>query len=226
MDLKRNKACERKMKMNYCAIIGDIVKSRQINDRYEVQKKFIYVIENLVNAKYSIYIASKFTVTLGDEFQGLLYEKYSYLSYEIIEFISQNMDPVKLVYGIGIGSMDIEPNPDIAIRSDGPAYHNARKMVMRAKEKKPSVCYCTGSIEDELINSLVYLIEVSTNKMTAKQRQIIKLYNKLKSQRGVADKLSVTQGTVSRILKNACYYQIKYAKQNIVDFLKQKYSDH
>jgi hypothetical protein len=173
--------------MNYCAIIGDIVKSRELNNRNEIQSKFIDVIEHRMNDKYSRYIASKFTVTLGDEFQGLLYEKYSYLSYEIIEFISQNMSPVKLVYGVGIGSMDVEPDYDIAIRSDGPAYHNAREMVSRAKEKKPSICYYTGSAEDELINSIIYLTEVNVNKMTVKQRQIIDLYNRLKSQRSVAN---------------------------------------
>lgn len=63
-----------------------------------------------MNDKYKEYIASRFTVALGDEFQGLLYGKYSYLSCEIIKFISQNMKPVKLVYGVGIGGMDIPPD--------------------------------------------------------------------------------------------------------------------
>ncbi|HBM81631.1 MAG: SatD family protein [Clostridiales bacterium] len=212
--------------MDYCAIIGDIVKSRELGNRVEVQKQFVGVVEHMVNDKYKEYIASRFTVTLGDEFQGLLYGKYSYLSCEIIKFISQNMKPVKLVYGVGIGGMDIQPDYSIAIRSDGPAYHNARSMVMRAKEKKPSICFCTGSAEDELINSLIYLMEVYKDKMTPKQNQAIELYNKKKSQCAVADELKVTQGSVSRLLNNAGYYEIKYAEKNIVDFLKRKYGGH
>lgn len=209
--------------MNYCAIIGDIVKSRQIINRSEAQAKFIHVVEELVNEEFKPYIASKFTVTLGDEFQGLLYDKYAFMSYEIIKYISLKMEPIMLVYGVGIGCMDVQPNYELAIRSDGPAYHKARTMVTKAKEKKPSICYDINSEESELINSLINLIQTYSNKMTSKQREVVNIYKKEKSQRKVAEILNINQATVSRILKNALFYEITYAEKSIIEFLQNKY---
>ena len=209
--------------LEYCAIIGDIANSRKLDNRLEVQSKFIHVIEKSVNENYSRYIASNFTVTLGDEFQGLLYKEYTHSSYEIIRFIKKQLAPVNLVFGVGVGAMVIEPEHEISIRSDGPAYYNARSAVSKAKEKKPSICYYTGSVEDELINSIIYLIEGIEKKMTHKQQEVIELYKRLKSQSKTAEKLNIMQSTVSRILNNAGYYQITDAEDTISAYYKKIY---
>jgi hypothetical protein len=124
--------------MIYCAIIGDIVKSKEIKNRQEIQDRFKRVIEE-INNEYSEFIASKFTVTLGDEFQGLLYTPH--ISYHLIKDINKKMNPIGLVFGVGIGTMDTYFNKELSIGADGPAYHYARKMVGRAKKRKPSVCF-------------------------------------------------------------------------------------
>jgi hypothetical protein len=209
--------------LEYCAIIGDIVQSRKLNNRIEVQSKFIHIIEKLVNERYSQYIASNFTVTLGDEFQGLLYKEFTYLSYEIIKFIKKQMSPIDLVFGVGVGAMVIEPNHEISIRSDGPAYHNARNMLLKAKDKKPSICYYSGSEEDELINSMIYLIEGIEKKMTQKQQEAIELYKVFESQSKTAENLNIMQSTVSRTLNSAGYYHIANAEATILSYLTKKF---
>ena len=55
----------------HIAIIGDIKDLKKINNRNEVQKKLIKVLDQ-INEKYNEDISSNFIVTLGDEFQGLL----------------------------------------------------------------------------------------------------------------------------------------------------------
>lgn len=206
--------------MIYCAIIGDIVHSRQIENRQAFQDEFKQIISN-VNEKYSQYIASNFTVTLGDEFQGLLTN--THMSYKIIKDIKKRLYPINLVFGVGIGEMYTDFSKEISIGSDGPSYHYAREMVEKAKKKKPSICYKSGSIEDDLINSLIYFIEACESSRTKRQSHIVELYNNLDSQKEVAITLDIKQPVVSKVLKNSFFHEIFVAEESIINFLKKKY---
>lgn len=206
--------------MIYCAIIGDIVHSRQIKNRQAFQDEFKQIISN-VNEKYSQYIASNFTVTLGDEFQGLLTS--THMSYKIIKDIKKRLYPINLVFGVGIGEMYTDFSKEISIGSDGPSYHYAREMVEKAKKKKPSICYKSGSIEDDLINSLIYFIEACESSRTKRQSHIVELYNNLDSQKEVAITLDIKQPVVSKVLKNSFFHEIFVAEESIINFLKKKY---
>ena len=62
-------------KDSYIAIIGDIKKSKKLNNRNTVQNVFKKVLNN-INEKYSKDISSKFMITLGDEFPGFFQENY------------------------------------------------------------------------------------------------------------------------------------------------------
>lgn len=204
----------------YCAIIGDIIDSKKIRNRAEVQLKFSNILQE-INSKYSEYIASNFTITLGDEFQGLLFAPY--ISYDIIKEIKRKMEPIKLVFGVGIGEMKTSFSKSISIGSDGPAYHYARNMVVRAKKKKPSICYFSNSSEDELINSLLAFIEACEKYRTKWQQEMVKLMEKHKSQSIVAQLIDKRQSTVSATLNKAHYYTVNNAEVVIKDFLAQKY---
>ena len=57
--------------MQYYAIIGDIKRSKKIENRCEIQEKLKKILDN-VNSIYNNDISAKFLITLGDEFQGLL----------------------------------------------------------------------------------------------------------------------------------------------------------
>jgi len=208
--------------MVYCAIIGDIVNSKKIPNRQEIQDLFFSVL-NDINREFDNNIASNFTITLGDEFQGLI-SKPS-LSYEIIKKIKQKMFPVELVFGVGIGEMKTRIEKTISIGSDGPAYHYARNMVEKAKKKRPSIRYYSGTTSDELINGLLYFTESCINSRTAKQFEAVKLYDELKSQKEVAQRLNKSQGAISGILFNAFYYEVANAEEQIRLFLKTKFEN-
>lgn len=207
--------------MNYCAIIGDIVGSKKITNRQKMQDHFKDVL-NDANEKYDKYLASNFTVTLGDEFQGLLIMPS--MSIEIVQFIREKMFPVEFVFGIGIGEMATSFSKEHSIGSDGPAYWYARKMVEKAKDKKPSICIFSDSPEDELMNSLMLFTEVSAHSQTKRQQEIIKLYKELGSQYKVAEKLGINnQSAVSVALQKAFFKEIESSLQSIKHFLKTKW---
>lgn len=208
--------------MVYCAIIGDIVNSKKIPNRQEIQNLFASVLIQ-INIEFDNDIASNFTITLGDEFQGLI-SKPS-LSYEIIKIIKQRMSPVELVFGVGIGEMKTTIKREISIGSDGPAYHYARNMVEKAKKIRPSIRYYSDTASDELINGLLYFTESCINSRTAKQVEVVKLFDELKFQKEVAKRLNKSQSTISGMLLNAFYYEVANAEEEIRSFLKTKFEN-
>lgn len=211
----------------YCAIIGDIVNSKEIQDREEFQEKFIYVIEK-INTIFAGYIVSKFTVTLGDEFQGLLNSPIVFI--DILDYINNSLNPINLRYGVGIGEITTRINNEKAIGADGPAYHNARRMIdeVKAKEKsknsgKTNARFYSGNKEDELINVILGLCDNIEKGWTSSQRELIKYISENnRSQQEAAKHFGILQSSVSSKLKSASYYQYLNAKIKIKEYLEQK----
>ena len=56
----------------YIVIIGDIINSRELEHRNEVQERLKRTLQD-INERYNADIAASFMITLGDEFQGLLH---------------------------------------------------------------------------------------------------------------------------------------------------------
>lgn len=56
--------------MNYIAIIGDIVNSKQTSNRSSIQERLKQQL-NRINHSFAQDFASPFTITKGDEFQAL-----------------------------------------------------------------------------------------------------------------------------------------------------------
>lgn len=121
--------------MQYYAIIGDIKRSKKIENRCEIQEKLKKILDN-VNSIYNNDISAKFLITLGDEFQGLLEITAPIL--EIIKYIQREIYPIKLRFGVGIGNVSMLINHEAAIGADGPAFYAAREMIefLREQEKK------------------------------------------------------------------------------------------
>ncbi len=145
---------------HYVAIIGDIIDSRTLTNRRQVQiqlQKVLQRVNNfsflgtykqlidispfsytttkqvqLTNEKNSI--TSSFTITLGDEFQGLL-SNYSHVV-SIVDYIERHMWPVRIRFGIGIGEIHTEIIKDSPFGMDGPAYHIARDMLAHLKQSE------------------------------------------------------------------------------------------
>lgn len=206
----------------YIAIIGDMIGSKKIVDRNEVQIKLRNQL-SAINEKYRDDIASKFMITLGDEFQGLL--KCGRNAMNIISEIELAMLPVKLRFGIGIGMMDTEINAEIPLGADGPAYHKARKMINELKNKEKhykenhsNIMIASESDEhiDILLNSILSLSSTLKSKWTKRQTEIINCYlNSGSNQYKTAEKLSITQSSVNKALVNSSFYSYKKALDTV-----------
>lgn len=214
----------------YCAIIGDMVNSRNIENRSEIQKKMKEILDN-VNVRFSSSLASKFTITLGDEFQGLLTSVTDLIT--IIDYMKFEFYPIKLRFGIGFGEMFTEVFEDIAIGSDGPAYYAAREAVdsikkSRSRYEQPDQdikfeCI-NNSIKHEfkLLNTSLSMCSYIERRWTDKQRAVIKLmlFGE-KTQREIAYAMEVSQSSIQRRLVSGGYFTYKNAKDDINDYVKK-----
>lgn len=220
------------MNLKYIAVIGDIKRSKQSSDRSELQKQLNTVLTD-INIQYSGDIASKFVITLGDEFQGLL--KYGRHIMDILQTIELRMYPVWIRFGIGVGEITTEINPEMALGADGPAYYNAREAISRVKEKeKKSKAALSDTIillgEDEqteqLMNTLLSLMTVVKQGWTDRQFEVIKDYLEHRdNQIGIARRLGITQSSVQKSLSNANFYSYKEAVNTLNSIFAERWRD-
>ena len=164
----------------YIAIIGDIKNSKKIVDRGAFQEHLKKILDN-INLKYSDCIASKFTITLGDEFQGLLTTGNNIM--EIIQYIKKEIYPVKIRFGIGIGSISTKINSEISIGADGPGYYKARESIetLKKSERKKEKSQVDiqvkidgdNKLQELSLNTIFKLLYSIETKWTDKKREII-----------------------------------------------------
>lgn len=214
----------------YVAIIGDIVGSRKIKNRNELQNRLNSILKE-INNEYSHVIAADFLITLGDEFQGLL-ESSEYL-FEIVDKIRFSMYPVKLRVGVGIGTIDTEVVRHMAIGADGPAFHYARKMMEELHMNEASQqsrmmnlkLWMNGD-EDliNLVNSNLSLCSCLENGWTEKQIEAVSsiLYQDI-TQRELAGKLGISPSSVQRRLNSAHYYDYRSAREIITEIFQKRW---
>jgi len=218
----------------YCAIIGDMVKSRELIDRELIQEKLKDILTE-INEKYSSNIASNFTITIGDEFQGLLKNPSNLM--EIISRIKIAIYPLKLRFGIGFGRIDTKVIKELAIGSDGPAYHWARSAIKDVKSTESMkeipesgikiITKSTKNNHDELINSLFSFCYFIEKKWTAKQVEVIhKLLLKEQTQQALASELKIGQSSIQRRLQGAGFIYYQNALQTIDSTLTNEWSEY
>ena len=212
----------------YVAIIGDIIDSKKLNknDRKIIQNKLKETLD-YINERYQDSIASKFMIALGDEFQGLLREQNDIIN--IVNEIQVAMFPIKIRFGVGIGTINTDINFNNSVEIDGPAYNLAREMIEVLRKKKnqygefySEIMLCSGIKNkefDTLINSIFSVCSVLKNSWSKRQMEIITTfieqgYNQYKA----AETLKITQSSVNRALKISNYYTYKAAIKNIEYF--------
>ncbi len=212
---------------SFIAIIGDIINSKKLKDRNEIQIKLKHIL-NSINENYSEDIASNFMITLGDEFQGLLNNGENAI--KIINEIENKMYPIEIRFGIGVGEITTEINRDMPLGADGPAYHNARKTINALKliENKSNIgntniLIATDNIvTDNLMNSIFALCYIIKKKWSPRQKEIITAYlNSDTNQIKTANNLGITQSSVNKGLNNSGYYSYKNALDEITDILSE-----
>lgn len=212
----------------YIVIIGDIIASKKLSNRAEVQDHLEKVLKQ-INNEYQDFIASKFIITIGDEFQGVLMEGAKLL--EIIDKIRFMMDEINLRFGIGIGDIYTKINYELSIGADGPAYWKAREAINYIHEhndfKRTNLRIEADQIECNLINELLGLCGYIESTWQNSQQDLIKKiilkygYDLKIKQVEIAKDFELSTQNVYLRLKKMGYHNYVRSRIQICSFLSQ-----
>ncbi|MCL5029301.1 MAG: SatD family protein [Bacteroidetes bacterium] len=179
--------------MKKIALIGDIVSSKKIKNRSEVQKRLLRLFEKINSGNKNL--TSPFTITLGDEFQAL-YNRPVNLFQNIWQILLV-LHPEKARFSIGVGELTTRINTKQSIGMDGPAFHNARQGLMELKKS-----YSLFTIIDEgktnfhLAKQSLFLISHVAYKWSSTRLKILNMLYEGKSVKEISGKLGITDKAV------------------------------
>lgn len=220
----------------YCAIIGDMIDSRFIEDRSSIQRRYVDVLDT-INKEYESNIAACFKIRDGDGFHGLLKDTDKVM--EIILRIRLALTPVQIRIGIGVGTINTEIKRLEIQQIDGRAFVIAREALdcARDREKKYEAVFQNTSIRyekhfqeidhpvsaenaiEDLINLTLCACSLIEKSWSEKQAEAINLKIKELSQREIARELNIEQASVFSRLKLADFYTYRYCMNQIQQYI-------
>ncbi|HEM3582111.1 TPA: SatD family protein [Streptococcus suis] len=220
--------------MNYIAIIGDIVNSKQTSNRSSIQERLKQQL-NRINHSFAQDFASPFTITKGDEFQALCKPNpYIFLIIDQIQLAFR--DEVEIRFGIGLGEILTAIDPKLSIGADGPAYWEARKAIDFIHDNHD---YGTSKIAfsseykqiDRVINSLLTssdFIKATWNRSQTDLFETLiskKIYQEEFTQKPIAEKMKLSQSAFTKRLKSSgikLYFRNRKTAMDLILQLSQK----
>jgi len=204
----------------YIALIGDVKRSRHVTERAQLQR----LLENGIgaaNVRFAQDVVADFVLTLGDEFQGVLVRPSSVV--EVLVALDGALGGTAVRYGVGWGELSTDLK-DVALRMDGPCFHNARDALMTGKRDDRWATVAGFGSDDEVLNGLLWLIGSIRWQWTDIQRQTVDMIRAAGTQRVVAEERGVSINAVSKALKSALYEPVLAAERAATQIL-ERYDD-
>lgn len=196
--------------MKIIALIGDIVSSKEIQDRALIQRKLENVLHQLNLDNKSL--LSPYTITLGDEFQAV-FGQSGLLFYDMVRILS-TLSPVKVRFALGVGTLDTPINPKQSIGMDGPAFHAARAGIEELKSG--SFLFTIKGIEQhaiDLANQSLKLLSRHLDKWNDTRLHIFEMYNQNLLVKEIVEKLNAEKLKIS---EQAVYKSIAHGDLEVV----------
>lgn len=182
----------------YIVVIGDIISSRKVEKRNDLQKKLLAVFNDLNTADDGKYLISPYTITLGDEFQAV-YEKADYLFLDSIRILEETL-PQKIRFSFGIGEISTDINRNQSIGMDGRAFYFAREGIETLKEIRGSYKFNIYGLEDpkleKLYNNILMIFSNLLEGWNSNRYYILRSTIAKKAVKEIARDLLITEAAV------------------------------
>jgi len=215
IDAYLNSGAGKIMGQNYFVIIGDMVQSRNLNDRQKVQEAFGSALKN-AQKTYGQGIVSPLTLTIGDEFQAVLDRAQDFFA--IINHLEESLPDIRFRYGLGVGEISTALNRKAAIGMDGPAFHFARQALEQARQmKRRFVFVCASPKIQARIDLFFNWIDTITAGWSKEKLQILHLSQLRLKQKEVAAKIGISQPAVSQHMRQPVFRLVLQTQQVVLD---------
>lgn len=204
--------------LSWGALIGDVVGSRELEDRAGFQARLQGELLRLNRQLGPAHLASPLALTAGDELQGL-FHRYSSMVIVLRE-LSERLHPVRIVHGMGFGPLSIPPGPQVALL-DGPCFHAAREALERSRrEDRWATVKGLGDPEDRVVGALLQLVDGLRAGWTAKQNRYAAA-SRDRLQKEVAAMFDVSPSVVSESLRSARAQAVAEGEEAAIALLDQ-----
>lgn len=205
--------------MLYVAAKFDMIGSRKLQKRDDVQKHFLLMAEE-INTKFRDYLAAEFVVTHGDEAQVLLGATNAKWVFRIFEFLSVSMGEVDLRCGVGLGTLSTDLQQK-SIGMDGEAWQHAKIAIETAKKKRQIIGFSGYDAElQSHLTALANLLCYLHVRWTKEQIEAIRLVSQGHTQREIAPILGVSEAAVSKRLTAAGWQHYARGRQSLEALLE------
>lgn len=190
---------------DFSALIGDVVQSRSLADRAQLQREIAREIEAL-NERLAAVLAAPLKLTAGDEIQGLFSMPEGVV--DVLVGLADRILPAEIVWGLGDGPISTDLGPDVAML-DGPCFHGAGKAVAEASGARVWLRQDSmAGPHGESIPALFRLMGAIRSRWTESQLRYIRAV-RMRPQRDVAALYEVDESTVSKALRAARFRDVE-----------------
>lgn len=201
----------------WLALLADLVGSRRVADRTDVQRRMLAAVEAL-NARHAADLAAPLAVSRGDEVQGLFAGRAAVVP--VIVELAEALHPVEWCCGLGWGGLSTPLGAEV-VRLDGPAFHGARAALERAQaEGRWLAIEGIGNVTGQALESLFALMQAVRHRWTDRQLEFIRAARG-ELQKDVAARFDVSPSTVSESLKAAGYNAVREGEAAAETLLKR-----
>lgn len=206
----------------YYALIGDVVSSRSLTNRAEVQRRLQELADTLNGELGEGALAAPLRVTAGDELQGLFKRPEPVV--DITVRLADHLHPVRLTWGLGRGTLTTELGDNVATL-DGPCFHRARRAAERAAEEDRWLLEeGLPSPQGKILTALFALMSGIRSDWTETQAKYVREVRG-RRQKDVAEELGRHKSTISKALASSRYEEIEQGEVAARDLLSWIHSD-
>lgn len=186
----------------YLAVIGDVVRSRDLPDRAAVQRTLREQLRALNDGPAGESMVAPLELTAGDEVQGLLRDPAA--AVDIVARLADHLHPVTLVWGFGHGLLATDIYPEVTAM-DGPCFHRARGALEEAAREGAWVgVQGFPAPHADVLSALFRLSQGIRSRWTDTQARYVRAA-RTRLQKDVARRFGVDDSTVSESLSKAHY---------------------
>lgn len=190
----------------YFALMGDVVGSREMEDRASVQRELRDTLDELNRELSGDVLAASLQLTAGDEIQALLSAPEA--AVDILVRLADRLHPAALVWGLGAGEIATDLDPDVAVL-DGPCFHRAREALGTASDDETWLgVRGFPSPHGEVLSTLFRLLRRLRADWTETQARYVREARE-RLQKEVAAQFGVHESSVSKVLRAASFREIE-----------------
>lgn len=190
--------------MNRLVMIADVVDSRRLGNRQQVQGQLNALLAGLNACRDQL--LSPYTVTLGDEFQAL-FDSADRVFPDLFT-IMRTLYPVRVRFALAIGPLSTSLNREQAIGMDGVAFHRARDLLERMKKQDLAIAI-TGLPEDDgLLEGALGLLNHEICKWRPNRHEILRGLLRDSAIVDMARNLDITEQSVYKNIRDGALYSI------------------